>query len=136
MLADAVGADGDVAGRHGQALFAAAGELLLAQVLPRSPARDTGRYGRILDAMPLAVQHAPDIAYLAVVICRERLPEADGDEYVSVEGEERPRAAPGRALFKEPLADVLGSAKATASTSTAIWRGGHGTGRPARACSP
>ncbi|MBC2868717.1 hypothetical protein [Streptomyces mexicanus] len=112
MLADAVGADGDVAGRHGQALFAAAGELLLAQVLPRSPARDTGRYSRIPDAMPLAVQHAPDIAYLAVVICRERLPEADGDEYVPTEVQQddsiaaylQPGHWPTSAVAPEPLA--------------------------------
>ncbi|MFE6286470.1 hypothetical protein [Streptomyces sp. NPDC057877] len=75
-----VGADREVDGRHGQALFAAGGEPVLARVLPRPPGRDTARYGRTPDAMPLAVRHAPDIAYLAVLIGRERLPESGSRE--------------------------------------------------------
>ncbi|MEU6810117.1 hypothetical protein ABZ920_14180 [Streptomyces sp. NPDC046831] len=70
-LGGGVGADRDVDGPHGQALFAADGQVLLAQELPRPPERDTARYSRLPDAMPLAVQRAPDISYLAVVISRE-----------------------------------------------------------------
>ncbi|MEU5524505.1 hypothetical protein ABZ759_28560 [Streptomyces sp. NPDC047860] len=77
-LGDAVGADREVDGPHGQALFAADGRLLLAQVLPRPPARDTARYSRLPDVMPLVMQLAPDIPYLVVVITREGLTGADG----------------------------------------------------------
>jgi hypothetical protein len=75
-LGKAVGTDSDVPGRHGQALFAAHGRLVLAQELPEPPVRDTARYGDIPDAMPLAVQHAPDIPYVAVEVSRE---DRDGD---------------------------------------------------------
>ncbi|MBT2459088.1 hypothetical protein [Streptomyces sp. ISL-86] len=69
-LSEAVGSDREVAGPHGQALFAAQGSLLLAESLPEPPARDTARYGAVPDALPLALQHTPDIPYAAVVIHR------------------------------------------------------------------
>ncbi|WP_137991415.1 hypothetical protein [Streptomyces vilmorinianum] len=69
-LASAVGTDRDVAGRHGQALFAAHGSLLLAQCLPEPPARDSARFGMLPDVLALALQHAPDLPYAAVVLNR------------------------------------------------------------------
>ncbi|MEU2084333.1 hypothetical protein ABZ569_21020 [Streptomyces albus] len=71
-LADGLDADREVADRHGRALFCADGQLVLAEELPQPPARDTARYSRVPDAMPLAVQHAPDLPYLAVSVTRQR----------------------------------------------------------------
>ncbi|KNB52219.1 hypothetical protein [Streptomyces caatingaensis] len=67
-LADVVGADRAVAGRHGQALFAARGRLVLAGELPEPPPRDVARFGRLPHALPLAVQCAPDIPYAVVAL--------------------------------------------------------------------
>jgi hypothetical protein len=75
----AMGADRDVPGRHGQALFAAHGRLALTEELPEPPTRDTARYGDLPDALPLAVQHAPDIPYLAVALARSGPPLADDE---------------------------------------------------------
>lgn len=69
-LAHVVGADRDVPGRHGQAVFATRGRVALADELPQPPARDTARFTMVPDAMPLAVQHAPDIPYAVVVVRR------------------------------------------------------------------
>ncbi|UGY90530.1 hypothetical protein [Streptomyces gobiensis] len=81
-LADAVGTDRDVPGRHGQALFAAHGQVLLSEELPEPPAQDLARFAPLPEAMPLALQHAPDITYAAVVIHRidRRDSGADHDE--------------------------------------------------------
>lgn len=79
-VADVVGADRDVVGRHGQAIFAAHGHLLLAEVLPEPPAHDTARYGMLPDTLPLALQHAPDIRYAVVVAHRMHTAEADDGE--------------------------------------------------------
>lgn len=67
-LAQVVGTDSDVPGPHGQAVFAAHGRVVLAEELPAPPVRDSARYAMLPDAMPLAVQHAPDIAYVAVAM--------------------------------------------------------------------
>lgn len=67
-LDEVVGTDGDVPGPHGQAVFAAHGQLILAQELPEPPARDRARYSVLPDAMPLALQRAPDIPYAAVAV--------------------------------------------------------------------
>ncbi|MBD0421761.1 hypothetical protein H0H10_21830 [Streptomyces sp. TRM S81-3] len=81
----AVGTDHEVPGRHGQALFAAHGRLVLAAALPEPPARDTARFGALPDAMPPAVQRAPDIPYMAVLLFHdERAPRDDEP------GEDRP----------------------------------------------
>ncbi|MFF4650760.1 hypothetical protein [Streptomyces sp. NPDC001380] len=69
-LAHVVGTDRDVSGRHGQAVFAAHGRLALTEELPEPPARDTARYTMLPDALPLALQHAPDIPYAAVAVRR------------------------------------------------------------------
>lgn len=74
-----VGTDRDLPGRHGQALFAAHGHLALAEELPEPPVRDTARVGGLPDAMPLALQHAPDIAYLAVALTRSDPVRRTGD---------------------------------------------------------
>ncbi|WP_055589133.1 baeRF2 domain-containing protein [Peterkaempfera griseoplana] len=73
-LAHVVGTDREVAGPHGQAVFAAHGRLALAEELPEPPVRDRARYTMLPDAMPLALQHAPDIPYVAVAV--HRVPEA------------------------------------------------------------
>ncbi|MFF8605727.1 hypothetical protein ACF06X_07285 [Streptomyces sp. NPDC015346] len=67
---EAIDADTEVAGRHGRAIFAAGGRLLLSERLPEPPARDSARYGMLPDALPLALQRAPDIPYAAVVLRR------------------------------------------------------------------
>lgn len=69
-LARVMGADRDVPGRHGQAVFAAHGRLALAEELPQPPAADRARFTMVPDAMPLALQHAPDIPYAAVAVRR------------------------------------------------------------------
>ncbi|WP_028801198.1 hypothetical protein [Streptomyces sp. 142MFCol3.1] len=65
-VAGAVGNDTDVPGTHGQAVFTAHGHLALLDELPAPPARDTAHFGTLPDTMPLIVQHAPGIPYLAV----------------------------------------------------------------------
>ncbi|MFF8275737.1 hypothetical protein ACF05T_06415 [Streptomyces lateritius] len=67
---EAMDMDSEVAGRHGRAIFAAEGRVLLSERLPEPPARDSARYGMLPDALPLALQHAPDIPYVAVVLRR------------------------------------------------------------------
>lgn len=79
-LEAAVGTDCDLPGPHGQALFATHGRLALTGELPEPPARDTARYGGLPDAMPLALQHAPDIPYLAVALTRTVRPRGTGEE--------------------------------------------------------
>nr|WP_243274755.1 hypothetical protein [Streptomyces albus] len=105
-LAAGVGTDRDVAGRHGQALFCVDGDLALTEELPRPPGRGTARFSALPDAMPLAVQHAPDLPYVAVSIDRRPaggLGEAvegdegqEGDEAAAQDPEAGRTAAPGR----------------------------------------
>ncbi|MFC9909982.1 hypothetical protein [Streptomyces sp. NPDC127197] len=75
--ADAVGTDADLPGRHGQALFATHGELILTEELPQPPPVDKASYALLPDAMPLALQHAPDIPYAAAVLSRVEPEESD-----------------------------------------------------------
>lgn len=70
VLADAAGTDRDVPGRHGQAIFASHGHLALVAELPEPPTRDTAQFASLPDALPLAMQHAPDIPYVAVALRR------------------------------------------------------------------
>lgn len=63
-----VGADAEVPGRHGQAIFATQGASALEGELPKPPARDFARFGMLPDTMPLVVQHAPEIPYLAAIV--------------------------------------------------------------------
>ncbi|MER5182029.1 hypothetical protein ABT009_27355 [Streptomyces sp. NPDC002896] len=69
-VAAVIGTDRAVPGRHGQAVFAAHGRLALVAELPDPPVRDLAEFTSLPDAMPLAVQHAPDIPYAAVVVHR------------------------------------------------------------------
>ncbi|MCC9307847.1 hypothetical protein LN042_12205 [Kitasatospora sp. RB6PN24] len=73
-----LGTDREIAGPHGQAVFAAAGRLLLTEYLPDPPVRDSACFGALPDALPLVLQHAPDLPYAAVAIRRVHLPEAAG----------------------------------------------------------
>jgi hypothetical protein len=75
--ADAVGTDADLPGRHGQALFATHGELVLTEELPQPPPLDRTSYALLPDAMPLALQHAPDIPYAAAVLTRVEPKDSD-----------------------------------------------------------
>ncbi|MET9885575.1 hypothetical protein ABZZ20_21055 [Streptomyces sp. NPDC006430] len=86
-IADAVGADREVAGRHGQAIYAAHGSLLLAECLPEPPAHDSALYGMLPDTLALALQHAPDIPYAAVVIHRTHVPGAGGEQELEIDHE-------------------------------------------------
>ncbi|MET7933153.1 hypothetical protein [Streptomyces sp. NPDC005322] len=82
-LRTAVGSDRDVSGRHGQALFAAHGRLALAEELPEPPVADTARVATLPDVLPLVLQHAPDIPYVAVDLSRV-FAETDLQEDVAV----------------------------------------------------
>jgi hypothetical protein len=73
-VAHVIGTDFDLPGRHGQAVFAAHGRLALAEELPEPPPRDTARLTMVPDAMPLALQHAPDIAYVAAAVHKVAAP--------------------------------------------------------------
>ncbi|MFF5933859.1 hypothetical protein [Streptomyces sp. NPDC012508] len=79
-LARAAGSDRDVAGPHGQALFAAQGALVLAERLPEPPALSSARYGMLPDVLPLALQHAPAFPYAAVLLHRVHTHEPGGGE--------------------------------------------------------
>ncbi|MGG7569354.1 hypothetical protein [Streptomyces sirii] len=65
-VASTVGRDVDVPGAHGQALFIAHGKLTLRDEPPEPPAPDRAHFGTLPDALPLIVQHAPEISHLAV----------------------------------------------------------------------
>ncbi|MBT2442759.1 hypothetical protein J7E93_22130 [Streptomyces sp. ISL-36] len=75
---EAIDADSEVAGRHGRAIFATDGRLVLSERLPEPPVRDSARYGMLPDALPLALQRAPDIPYAAVVVHRVHAPRPHG----------------------------------------------------------
>jgi len=76
-LGHVAGTDRALPGPHGQAIFAAHGRLALAEELPDPPPSDSARTDMLPDAMPLAVQHAPDIPYAALALHRAD-PEAAG----------------------------------------------------------
>jgi hypothetical protein len=69
-LGHVAGTDRSLPGSHGQAIFAAHGRLALAEELPEPPPHDSARTDMLPDAMPLAVQHAPDIPYAALTVHR------------------------------------------------------------------
>jgi hypothetical protein len=75
--ADAVGTDADLPGRHGQALFVTHGELVLTEELPQPPPVDKTGYALLPDAMPLALQHAPDIPYAVAILTRVEPKDSD-----------------------------------------------------------
>lgn len=69
-VADVAGSDREIAGRHGQAIFASQGHLALVEEVPDPPAHDAARFSALPDVMPLAVQHAPDIPYATATVHR------------------------------------------------------------------
>ncbi|MGX4695274.1 baeRF2 domain-containing protein [Streptomyces sp. JNUCC 63] len=84
-VAGVAGTDQEIAGRHGQAIFASHGRLALVEELPDPPAHDAARFGALPDVMPLAVQHAPDIPYAAATVHRVTHPEAGEPEELQVD---------------------------------------------------
>jgi hypothetical protein len=87
VLEEVVGADTEVPGVHGQAIFAAHGTLVLDGELPRPPEHDSARYSTLPDAMPLVTQHLPEIPYMAVVVHYGGLPTAETHGWVTLEAE-------------------------------------------------
>ncbi|WP_432072992.1 hypothetical protein [Streptomyces wuyuanensis] len=109
-VAGTVGNDRDVPGTHGQAVFAAHGHLALLDELPAPPARDTAHFGTLPDAMPLIVQHAPGIPYLAVHVHYGGRHSTDATGTVRIEAEvgtwPLTKVTPGHRLDEEiPVAD-------------------------------
>ncbi|MCX5309757.1 hypothetical protein [Streptomyces sp. NBC_00154] len=87
VVEEVVGADTEVPGTHGQAIFAAHGALVLDGELPRPPTHDSARYGTLPDAMPLVTQHIPEIPYLAVTVHYGGLPTAETHGWVTLDAE-------------------------------------------------
>ncbi|MGW0362867.1 baeRF2 domain-containing protein [Streptomyces sp. NPDC002990] len=75
---EAIGADRQIAGPHGQAVFAARGRLALAECLPEPPGQDGARFGSVPDVLPLALRRSPDTAYAAVALHRVHRAEGSG----------------------------------------------------------
>ncbi|MET9016080.1 hypothetical protein ABZX74_35095 [Streptomyces olivaceoviridis] len=105
-----VGSDTDVPGTHGQAVFTAHGHLALLDELPAPPARDTVHFGTLPDTMPLIVQHAPGIPYLAVHVHYGGRHSTDATGTVRIEAEvgawPLTKVTPGLRLDEEiPVAD-------------------------------
>ncbi|PNE40911.1 hypothetical protein [Streptomyces noursei] len=67
-LAAVAGGDQEIAGRHGQAIVASRGRVVLTVELPEPPAHDEAEFTPLPDLMPLALQHAPDICYVAATV--------------------------------------------------------------------
>ncbi|WKX69153.1 hypothetical protein [Streptomyces sp. XD-27] len=74
-----------MSGRHGQAIFASHGHLVLVDELPEPPARDAARFTRLPDVLPLVVQHAPDIPYTAAAVHRVAHADTGAPEEVEVD---------------------------------------------------
>lgn len=89
----AVGAAG-VPGRHGQALVAARGRVLLDEVLPEPPRQPVARWSPLPHLMPILAQRPPRIPHVVVVADRIGADiQVSGpglDDELSVEGEEHP----------------------------------------------
>ncbi|MFD1659381.1 hypothetical protein ACFSL4_14495 [Streptomyces caeni] len=115
-VADIVGGDTDIPGTHGQAVFTAQGRLVLLDELPAPPAQDTAHFGALPDTMPLIVQHAPGIPYLAVHVHYggPHSTSAGGSVRVEAEAGMWPltKVTPGERLDEEyPAADWLRAAE-------------------------
>jgi hypothetical protein len=109
-MAGTVGSDGDVPGTHGQAVFTAHGRLALLDELPAPPARDTAHFGTLPDTMPLIIQHAPGIPYLAVYVHYGGRHSTDAGGTVRIEAEvgtwPLTKVTPGHRLGEEiPVGD-------------------------------
>ncbi|WP_455356770.1 baeRF2 domain-containing protein [Streptomyces sp. SYSU K217416] len=87
VMEEVVGADTEIPGMHGQAVFAAHGALVLDGELPKPPAHDSARYSTLPDAMPLVTQHVPEIPYVAVTVHYGGLPTAETRGWVKLDAE-------------------------------------------------
>ncbi|WP_104530711.1 baeRF2 domain-containing protein [Wenjunlia vitaminophila] len=67
-VGEVVGADAEVPGLHGQAIFGAHGTLVMEGELPRVPRYDSALFSVLPDAMPLVSQYLPEIPYVAAVV--------------------------------------------------------------------
>ncbi|MFE0328827.1 hypothetical protein ACFW08_18985 [Streptomyces sp. NPDC058960] len=115
-VARTVGCDVDVPGTHGQAVFTAHGRLVLLDELPAPPPRDTAHYGSLPDTMPLIVQHAPGIAYLALQVRYGGRHSTDATGTVRIDAEAGvwplTKVTQGHHLHEEvPVADWLHAAE-------------------------
>lgn len=111
-VARTVGRDTEIPGTHGQAVFTAHGRLALLDELPAPPARDTARFGTLPDTMPLIVQHAPGIPYLAVHVRYSGAHSTDAVGAVRLDAEAGTwplaKVMPGHRLHEEiPVVDWL-----------------------------
>jgi hypothetical protein len=84
---------GSGASGRGLAAFAAHGRLALAEPLPERPEHDRAAVSFVPDAMPLALQHAPDIPYTAVGVRRVREPGGGSRIVAEVQSGRWPSAA-------------------------------------------
>ncbi|MFI7296416.1 hypothetical protein [Streptomyces sp. NPDC050121] len=114
-VAGTVGSDADVPGIHGQAVFTAHGRLALLDELPAPPTRDTAHFGTLPDTMPLIVQHAPGIPYLAVHVHYSGRHSTDATDIVRIDAEvgtwPLTRVTPGHRVHEEiPATDWLNAA--------------------------
>ncbi|MER5917809.1 hypothetical protein ABT124_47885 [Streptomyces sp. NPDC001982] len=114
-VAGTVGSDADVPGTHGQAVFTAHGRLALLDELPTPPVRDTASFGSLPDTMPLIIQHAPGIPYLALHVHYSGRHSADATGTVRIEAEvgtwPLTKVTPGHRLDEEiPVTDWTGAA--------------------------
>ncbi|MGW6390990.1 baeRF2 domain-containing protein [Streptomyces sp. NPDC055103] len=110
-----VGSDRDIPGTHGQAVFTAHGRLALLDELPVPPPRDTARFGTLPDTMPLIVQHAPAIPYLALNVRYGGRHSTEAADTVRIDAEAGTwpltRVTPGHRLHEEvPATDWLNAA--------------------------
>ncbi|GGI93948.1 baeRF2 domain-containing protein [Streptomyces brasiliensis] len=113
--AGAVGSDEDIPGQHGQAVFTAHGRLALLDELPVPPAHDRTHFGSLPHTMPLAVQHAPAIPYVAVHVHYGGRHSTCAAGTVRFEAEAGvwplTRVTPGHRLYEEiPVSDWLNAA--------------------------
>ncbi|MYT28514.1 hypothetical protein [Streptomyces sp. MspMP-M5] len=114
-LASVAGGDREIAGRHGQAIVASHGEVVLTEELPEPPAHDEAMFAALPDLMPLAVQRAPDIRYVAATVHGPPRPPADpADELeVAFQAGTWPSSAVAPSAchrMSGPVADWLGGA--------------------------
>jgi hypothetical protein len=105
-LAHAVAAGGPVASAPGLAVFAAHGRLALAEPLHVRPDHDRAAVTFVPDAMPLALQHAPDIPYTAVQVRRTHEPGGASRLSAEVQSGRWPQAqtAPPELLVRQAAA--------------------------------
>ncbi|GGU70990.1 hypothetical protein GCM10010211_40890 [Streptomyces albospinus] len=83
-VAGVAGRDQEIAGRHGQAIVAARGRVVLTEELPEPPVRDEAAFTAVPDLMPLVVQYAPGIRYVAATVHSLTLPHAEPADELEV----------------------------------------------------